>query len=251
MSTQRSMKNTIIHGFGYEESLESTNIVENDANTSITVWRSPTQHARSGGDWCEIIRISPEIIALIIGDVEGHGKAVAPTKTLIRSEVMKLITQGKVPSTILFELNAFIENLHNSLTATALVAFYNLHTRKLTFANAGHPPPLLVNTENFHFLTYLPADITLGVEAKQEFKEHSVVVPLDALVVFYTDGFTERSHDISQGEQELVEAVHQMHAHASPQAARTIAEHIFRDKPHLDDAALMVLCTKPNAEVLK
>jgi serine phosphatase RsbU (regulator of sigma subunit) len=77
------------------------------------------------------------------------------------------------------------------------------------------------------------------------------MVPLNALVVFYTDGFTERTHDISQGEKELVEAVHLMNAHASPQAARTIAEHIFRDKPHHDDAALMVLCTRPNRQVVK
>lgn len=250
MLPQRSMKNTAIHGFVYEESLESANIAENDANTSITVWRSPTQRARSGGDWCEIIKISPEIIALIIGDVEGHGKSVSPTKTRIRSEIIKLIKSEEMPSEILSKLNTFIENLHNSITATALVAFYHLHNRTLTFANAGHPPPLLVDTEEFHFLAYSPADMPLGVMPQNDFKDHSVEVPLNALVVFYTDGFTEQNRDVAQGEQELVEAVHQMRAHDSSQAARTIAEQIFRDKPHLDDAALMVLCTKPNAQLI-
>jgi len=217
---------------------------------SVTVWNSPAGDARDGGDWCAAVPLSSYEIALTIGDVSGHGEAVAGTKATIRASILGAILSTRAPSDVLSAANeiAFADadrGVGIGTISTAVIAFFDERRRSLTLANAGHPPPLVVTADRHAFLTQSQADLPLGIFALHEAKNAVVKVHREAIVVFYTDGVTERERDVLRGERELIEAARIAYARPDCDAARTIADHIFRDGRGPDDAAVMVLRTLP------
>ena len=217
---------------------------------SVTVWNSPAGDERDGGDWCAAVPLSSYEIALTIGDVSGHGEAVAGTKASLRASILGAILRTRAPSDVLSIANgvAFADadrRVGVGTISTAVIAFFDERRRSLTLANAGHPPPLVVTADRHSFLTQSQADLPLGIFAQHEATNSVVKVHREAIVVFYTDGVTERERDVLRGEHELIEAARFAYARPDCDAARTIADHVFRNGRGLDDAAVMVLRTPP------
>jgi serine phosphatase RsbU (regulator of sigma subunit) len=183
----------------------------------------PAGHAQKGGDWCEVVEMSDELVALTVGDVSGHGKAVAPTMAAIHVRVMRAIQHMRDPAAVLSVANEFAFNYGDGVIVTAIVAFLNRRLHTLTFANAGHPPPLLLSRECQAFLEHSPADLPLGLYAQ------------------YTDGITEHSRDPVRGEEELSEAARHVYDRPEGDDARGIAREVFRTGSSHDDAAVLVV----------
>lgn len=183
--------------------------------------------------------------AFTIGDVSGHGEAVADTMATMRACVLPAIHDIQVPSDVLFVANRVAANHGDGVIVTAVVAFLNHRRRTLTFANAGHPPPLMMTRGQHAFLAQQPADLPLGVFAHHHAANYVFAVPEDALVVFYTDGVTEHDRDPVRGEAELAEAARIAYGRPDADAAHTIARHIFRNGCGRDDAAAMVVRSGP------
>jgi serine phosphatase RsbU (regulator of sigma subunit) len=231
--------------FAYAEAVEAARIAAFGAETSVTVWRSPAGTARAGGDWCDVVPVSDEAVALTVGDVSGHGEAVAGTMATMRAAVLQSLHRIRDPSDILCVANRVAAERCEGTMVTALVAFYNHRLRTLTFSSAGHPPPLLLTPERHAFVTQQQADLPLGIFPEYASTNSVVALPSDALVVFYTDGITEHERDVIRGEAELAEAARFIYSRPKANDAQALAQHVFSRGRGLDDAAAMVLRTTP------
>ncbi len=215
--------------------------------TSVTAWSSPAGGAVEGGDWCESVALSTEMLVLTIGDVCGHGEAVSRPMAVIRAAVLKSIRDSRVPSDVLAVANGVAWSMGEGLLVTAIVALVDFRLHTLTFANAGHPPPLLFTDRSHAFLESRPADLPLGVFPSFRAANYVVTLPGDALLTFYTDGVTEHARDPIRGEAELVAAARLAYDRPERDAAHVIASHVLTDVRGNDDAAALVVRFAPMA----
>jgi serine phosphatase RsbU (regulator of sigma subunit) len=208
---------------------------------SVSVWSAAANGGRAGGDWCEAFAISEEALALTVGDVAGHGETAAGTMAAMRSSLLEALRDIRVPSDVLAIANEVAFAQGNELIVTAIAGFVNYRHRTLTFANAGHPPPLLVSAEHLAFLEHGPANLPLGIFPKHRAADYAIALPTDAMLVLYTDGITEHDRDPIRGEIELVEAARRVYARSEADAARAISQLMLREPQSRDDATAMVL----------
>jgi serine phosphatase RsbU (regulator of sigma subunit) len=216
-------------------------------DTNLTVWNSPSGPAQCGGDWCEAFALSEHVTALTIGDVSGHGENVAGAMAAMRAAVLRAIRQIRIPSEVLAVANdvACTYGDGDGIIATAIVAVVDQHLGTLAFANAGHPPPLVLTSDGHAFLQHASADVPLGIFGNHLAAEYVIALPAEALVVLYTDGITEHQRDPIGGEAELVAAARAVHGLPAINAARAIARRVFQNGRGDDDAAALALRTFP------
>jgi chemotaxis family two-component system sensor kinase Cph1 len=212
---------------------------------NVSLLNYPAGSARYGGDWCETLAISEEAIALTIGDVSGHGEPAAETMEIMRAAVLSSILENPHPSKVLSVANTVAYSRRSGVIVTAIVAVLNRRLRTLTFANAGHPPPLMMTSTLHAFLTHAVGDLPLGVFPRHRAADYVVALPADALIVLYTDGITEHERDLVRGECELAEACRAAYDGRAPDLASAIAEHVFQKCRGHDDAAVAALRESP------
>lgn len=184
-----------------------------------------------GGDWYDLIPLSADRVALVIGDVMGHGITEAATMGQLRTAVRTLADLEMPPAELFGRLNDLVSDLGEDFYATCLYIVFDPVTRSCTFSLAGHPPPVVVHPDGTVHIPDLVADPPLGA-AEPPFETHELSLPDQSLLVLCTDGLVESAvQDIEQGldrlRQTLVES-----------AARTPyfrAAHPEDDIRHLDD----------------
>lgn len=154
-----------------------------------------------GGDWYSAIELPDGSGLFVIGDVAGHGIDAVATMAQLRFTAKGMIVTGSPLPDALVRLNALLIHAPEGRpsTATLVLARYRPWDRTLTWAHAGHLPPLLVRDGTARFLTP-PYGIMLGATADCSYEErHFTVAPGDHLLL-YTDGLVERpGEDIAVG----------------------------------------------------
>ncbi|MEW2305577.1 GAF domain-containing SpoIIE family protein phosphatase [Streptomyces sp. NPDC006655] len=156
-----------------------------------------------GGDWYDVIRLSSGRVAMVIGDVMGHGIAEAATMGRLRTAVCTLADLDMDPDELLSHLNGLVGDLGDDYYATCLYAVFDPVTRLCSFSVAGHPPPLIVLPDGTVHCPDVTVDPPLGA-AEPPFETLELNVPDDSLLVFCTDGLVESAtRDIDQGLAEL------------------------------------------------
>ncbi|WP_329366973.1 SpoIIE family protein phosphatase [Streptomyces sp. NBC_01483] len=156
-----------------------------------------------GGDWYDVIPLSGDRVALVIGDVMGHGLSEAVTMGRLRTAVRTLADLDLAPDELLTHLNDIVSSLGDDLFATCLYAVYDPTSGICTFARAGHPPPAVVAPDGtVHFPDSVP-DPPLGA-ASPPFESGEVQLPEGTLLILYTDGLIESAtRDIGRGMADL------------------------------------------------
>ena len=156
-----------------------------------------------GGDWYDLIPLSSGRVAMVIGDVMGHGITEAATMGRLRTAVRTLADLDLSPDELLGKLNALVGDLGYDYYATCLYAVFDPVTRICSFSVAGHPPPLVVHPDGTVHCPDLTVNPPLGA-AEPPFDSCEVQLPEESLLVFCTDGLVESaSRDIDQGLTEL------------------------------------------------
>jgi anti-sigma regulatory factor (Ser/Thr protein kinase) len=143
-----------------------------------------------GGDWYDIIPLSGERVALVIGDVMGHGLSEAATMGRLRTAVHTLAELDLPPDEILAHLNDIVSGLGDDSYATCLYAVYDPTTAICAFARAGHPPPAVVLPDGTVDFPDVAPDPPLGA-ADPPFENVELALPDNSLLVLYTDGLIE------------------------------------------------------------
>jgi serine phosphatase RsbU (regulator of sigma subunit) len=207
----------------------------------ITVWSSPSDGALHGGDWYAVRELSNDVTLLTIGDVAGHGDAVAPVMHVMFRSVLEALETTRDPSSVLARANVVACEIDDGRIATGIVAVLDRTARTLSFANAGHPMPIAVTERGGSFFLPSVGQLPLGIYWSQTYATRVVEVSPDSLIVMYTDGITEHARDTIAGEIELAEACAVAFASSERDVARVIAERVLRTGRGDDDAAIVAI----------
>jgi PAS domain S-box-containing protein len=171
-------------------------------------------HHGAGGDWFDVIPLSGARVALVVGDVVGHGINAAATMGRLRTAVHTLADMDLPPDELLAHLDDLVVRLTEEdadakdlatavVGATCLYAVYDPVTRRCTMARAGHPPPAIVDPHGQVTFPDLPAGTPLGL-GMFPFESVELELPEGSVLAFYTDGLVEtRDQDIDAGMHRL------------------------------------------------
>ncbi|MEU5480991.1 SpoIIE family protein phosphatase [Streptomyces mirabilis] len=165
-----------------------------------------------GGDWFDVIKLSSARVALVVGDVVGHGINAAATMGRLRTAVRTLADMELPPHELLTHLDDTVRRLSEedadapdqapaAVGATCLYAVYDPVTRRCTMARAGHPPPAIIDPQGLVAFPDMPAGAPLGLGlGLVPFESVELELPEGTLLALYTDGLVEsRDDDIDVG----------------------------------------------------
>jgi len=204
-----------------------------------------------GGDWYESIALPGARVALVVGDVAGHGVRAAVTMGRLRTAIHTLAMLELSPAETLQQLNELMGDLgaREPHFATCVYAVYDAVTGMLEVASAGHLPPLLVGPDGTNeFLSLTPAP-PLGI-GSGSVQSKFVPVTDGSLLVLYTDGLVEnRTRDIDVGLQLLGE-IFGPGAAARPleDLCRATLAGVYSDQQRDDIALLMARLSRISAD---
>ncbi|MFF3518943.1 PP2C family protein-serine/threonine phosphatase [Streptomyces sp. NPDC002573] len=157
-----------------------------------------------GGDWYDCFALPDGTTALIIGDAAGHDLPAAVTMGQLRNMLRALVCDRlEPPGEILRRLDAISHTLYGGDTATCIYALLEPgphHSWQLKFANAGHPPPLLVSHDGDTRYLETGHSVLLGIEPDTPRPSSTHTLAPGSNLLFYTDGLIERSgEDLDRG----------------------------------------------------
>ena len=144
-----------------------------------------------GGDWYEGLLVSDSKLAVVVGDISGHGVAAAADMALIRGMLSALLHAGVPASDVFGEVSGVLGQRKGVLLATAALAVVDVAADLITFATAGHPPPLLLLPGGEVRVLSTANTPMLGLSPRRTVSD-TAPFPRGAQLVMYTDGLVER-----------------------------------------------------------
>lgn len=203
-------------------------------------YRPASEEADVGGDWYDAFPLPDGRIAISVGDVAGHGIDAAVIMGEVRQAIRMAAIGSESPSAVLDYVNSVVRLRESIGMVTAIFGTYDPVTSLLTYAAAGHPPPILAVLDAPP--RRLPTGgLPLGCAPRVEAVTWQFTIPQDARVVFYTDGLIENERDLIAGEELLLAAISEISRDDCERAAEMVQERVFGNKSNRDDAAVLVL----------
>ncbi|WP_406265654.1 SpoIIE family protein phosphatase [Actinacidiphila glaucinigra] len=211
----------------------------------------PAARGRVGGDWFDVIPLSGARVALVVGDVVGHGIHAAAAMGRLRTAVHNFSALDLPPDELLGRLDDLVVRLDDEngtgpglAGATCLYAVYDPVTRRCQLARAGHPPPALLAPDGEVRFLDLPAGPPLGLGGLP-FETAEFAVPEGSGIVLYTDGLIEGRHlDPDTGMRRLGRALAAVPRGCPPEEVCAALEASLRPAPSADDVVLLVARTR-------
>ncbi|WP_299532856.1 ATP-binding SpoIIE family protein phosphatase [uncultured Streptomyces sp.] len=161
--------------------------------------------ARVGGDWYDAIPLPGSRVALVVGDVMGHSMTSAAIMGQLRTTAQTLAGLDLPPQEVLHHLDEQAQRLGSDRMATCLYAVYDPVNHKITVANAGHPPPVLLHLGGRAEVLDMPPNAPIGVGGV-DFEAVELEAPAGGTLLLYTDGLVEsRLRDVWTGIEQLRE----------------------------------------------
>ncbi|MEU2060415.1 SpoIIE family protein phosphatase [Streptomyces sp. NPDC013455] len=158
-----------------------------------------TQGMDVGGDWYDVVG-SGDGLALVIGDVQGHGVQAAATMGQLRSAVRAFALGDRPPDEVMCGTNLLLIDLDPGQFASCCYLRLDPATGLTRIARAGHPPPVLRFPDGRTRLLDVPGGVVLGVDPQARYPVTELVLEPDAVLALYTDGLVERpGADIDEG----------------------------------------------------
>ncbi|WP_199833302.1 MULTISPECIES: SpoIIE family protein phosphatase [Streptomyces] len=222
-----------------------------EQNALDIAYRYLPAQAGVGGDWFDVLPLSGARVALVVGDVVGHGLHAAATMGRLRTAVLNFTSLDLPPDELLGLLDELVGRIDQDETAddsapvtgaTCLYAIYDPVSGVCVLARAGHPPPALIRPDGTVEFPEVPAGPPLGLGGLP-FETTELRLTEGSRLVLYTDGLVEtREHDIDVGLEHLRQALET--AGDSPEeTCRAALDARLPDRPG-DDIALLVARTR-------
>ncbi|MEZ7002995.1 PP2C family protein-serine/threonine phosphatase [Streptomyces sp. AD55] len=153
----------------------------------------PATHGLNiGGDWYDAFRQRDGGVIVVVGDVTGHGLRAAVMMSQLRTALRAYAVDGGGPGRLLTRLHTFLHDLQPDLFATAVIARFHPDEPTLTWAGAGHPPPVLREPDGRVRVLDAKPGAMLGIPLHQEIADHTVRLEPGSTLALYTDGLVER-----------------------------------------------------------
>lgn len=155
-----------------------------------TAYAAGTVGTEVGGDWYDVVDQGRHLL-VVVGDVSGRGLDAASVMSSIRHGMRALAPECRRPEELLGKIDRLDADERRGHFATVLCGFVDVAEGSITFANAGHPPPLIVTDEGAQYLE-VPPGPPIGATRGATYEAHTVAVPRGATVLLVTDGLFER-----------------------------------------------------------
>jgi hypothetical protein len=163
---------------------------EQIAGVATSVAYRPVSGPMAGGDFYDVFAIDDERLGVIIGDVARSGIEGIGLTATIRHTVRAYLEAGMSPRSALQVAAQVLEPQLGHTRATVTVALYDRGAGVLTYAAAGHPPPVILGATGFEPVAAAPSP-PLGAGEDTGLRQTAVALPPGSRVCFYTDGVVE------------------------------------------------------------
>jgi len=200
-----------------------------------------------GGDWYDIFTLPDGRVAFSLGDVCGRGLGSA-VKSAQAKQAIKVAASLQIndprPIAVLDQTNKVIFlNNHQVEFTTAIYGVIDVANRKVTYASAGHHPPIVAKAgEEPEILPNHGFPLGVELNLPDLIREHEFRYEPGTLLVLYTDGLIEFSHDAERGEARLLSAARNAVDTEAQSPARFIVENVLREKSeYADDVAVLTI----------
>ena len=212
----------------------------------VVRYRPASNQYNVGGDWYDALRLPTGQALLGVGDMVGHGIDVVTGMITMRNALRGLAVTGASPAQLLTWLNQTARTLPEPTWGTAICACYDPETATLTWARAGHLPPLLVRDGTAAF-PELPDGVMFGVTDEPGYADTEVVLRLGDVLALFTDGLVERhGENLDDGLARLLAGAHDVDADIDAYCNRLL-DHIEPNTS--DDTCLVVIRVEPQCPV--
>ncbi|MFG2292815.1 SpoIIE family protein phosphatase [Streptomyces sp. NPDC048603] len=216
-----------------------------------------TGHTVLGGAWYDVIPLSGARVALVVGDVAGHGLHSAVTMGRLRTAVRTLADLDLAPEELLGRLDDQVNRFHDehgqglagsgAAGTSCVYAVFDPVSRRCGLAGAGHPPPALLSADGSVEFLELPDGPVLGGSGLP-FESREVTLDDGQLLVFYTEGLvTAAEENLAAGQEQLRAALAALPADGPGRdggglesACDRLMGRLLPTLPH-DDAALLMV----------
>jgi PAS domain S-box-containing protein len=192
-----------------------------------------------GGDFYDVFEVDDDCVALVLGDVVGHGLRSASLMGQIRSGLRGLAMQQADPAIVVSALDKLVATLGDEAMATLAYATLHLPTGRLRLVLAGHPPPMLRREGHVSQIAAEPG-LPLGAFPGSGYTPIDVQLDPDVTLLFYSDGLVEHRHrPVFEGIAQLERSLG-----AGPHDLASLCGHLLNDLTagsNDDDVALLAV----------
>lgn len=221
-------------------------------------YQPAAEAAQVGGDWYDAF-VQPgagDGTTVVVGDVVGHDVAAAGAMGQIRGLLRGIAAHsGAAPADVVRGVDAVMETLKLETTATAVVARVDLAggpDARVSWSNAGHPPPLLVTADGVVTVLHGPRgnDLLLGLDPDTPRHELETCLPVGGTLLLYTDGLVERRHELlDEGIARLAGHLAELARAGTPleELCDQLLDRLLPERPE-DDVALLAVRLEPTPQ---
>ncbi|MFJ7342653.1 SpoIIE family protein phosphatase [Streptomyces sp. NPDC101110] len=231
-----------------QSSLLPQRLPEQSALEIASRYLPASTQAGVGGDWFDVIPLSGARVALVVGDVVGHGIQASATMGRLRTAVRTLADVDLPPDELLTHLDDLVGHLAagadgtGDIGATCLYAVYDPVSRRCSLARAGHPVPALLTPDGQVEFLDVPAGLPLGLGGLP-FEAVERELPEGSVLALYTDGLVETgSRDIEEGMDTLLRTLRSSDSSLEGTCDAVLGT-MLTERPG-DDVALLVARTR-------
>ncbi|SEH10480.1 PP2C family protein-serine/threonine phosphatase [Thermoleophilum album] len=214
-------------------------VPERIGSARVSVAYRPADGPAAGGDFYDALELSDGRAAFVLGDVSGHGRQALARTAFMRYTLRAYLEAGLEPRAVLEVAGRVIGESLDGEFATTIVAVYDPRAGTLTYACAGHPPPLVLAPEPFDPIV-LGSAPPIGVGVRTGVRQTTVPLPPGSLACLFTDGLTEarvRPGEVL-GRARLERIVERL---PRPAAAGRLLEQVARSASVSDDMAVCLI----------
>ncbi len=201
-----------------------------------------TNSALIGGDWYDALQLPDGEALLSVGDLTGHGVTATSSMAMLLGALRGMAVAGIRPGPLMAHLNQLLDSSVQPALGSAVCCRYDPVSRTLSWAQAGHPAPLLFRNGTGRALTP-PDGVLLGATSGAAYEQAELRLHPGDLLVLHTDGLTRPSgaHDPDADRVDRLLALAPRFADArdAQECVRTVVEE-FGENDREDDACVMV-----------
>ncbi|MEV7389310.1 SpoIIE family protein phosphatase [Streptomyces sp. NPDC091215] len=192
-----------------------------------------------GGDWYDVIALSEDRVALVIGDVQGHSAAAATIMGQMRTAVRAYAVEGHPPDVVVSHANRLLVGMETDLFATCCYAELDMDEGDVLFVRAGHVAPLLRHPDGRTEEVEVEGGLPLGISMEADFPMTAVALTPGMLLALVTDGLVEAADlALDEGMRRALAIL----ATADPSDPGQVADDLLGDHGRReDDVALLLL----------
>jgi PAS domain-containing protein/anti-sigma regulatory factor (Ser/Thr protein kinase) len=222
-----------------QRSLLPRRLPELPGGTAVARYLPARRGLQVGGDWYDVIALSEDRVALVIGDVQGHSAGAATIMGQMRTAVRAYAMEGHPPDVVVSHANRLLVGMETDLFATCCYAELDTEEGNILFVRAGHLAPLVRHPDGGTEEVEVAGGPPLGILAEAEFPMTSVALTPGTVLALVTDGLVEAADlPLDEGMRRTRSAL----AAADPADLGAMADELLGDGVRReDDVALLLL----------